>query len=416
MDSEVHKMTDMQLATNMSVITNSYSCFLVSHFSHLLKAIARTFSTLARKPTLSPHSPHTLLPTTLMSPSSSSKLITFSSAVALLAVTVLTVFAPTVAAQDSQTITLSFRDESDAVVGEQVIPWAECTALVPGTEYAKVVSTEDQAALNLYGDAHCQIPLRSTVGWWSSVEPVVAVPAIRWEGTAPNDRVPGSLSTDVFPPKMFVQKPTSGPDAWVMDPAKGRIVVALVAGVLVIGVIIGAIQVYRAAQYKAPPKKPKKPKTGLNVKKIKKKDAYFRKPVQNDLQTFQRLHDESPALTPTAGRSARNSQYSEAATFVEWNQQQRNMNSKGRHDGADFVSVDIRETTNTRSSPFHGRSGSSTVNLIQFDSDIPPVHHSNHGNYNRGRGGEVLVPMHTFESNYQHPRSTVRRLSNSRSR
>ncbi|KAG0237468.1 hypothetical protein BGX31_003593 [Mortierella sp. GBA43] len=314
------------------------------------------------------------------------------------------VLAPTAHAQDHKILSLTFHNEAGGSLGQQTIPYAECTPLTQEA-FASVTSTDSQAALNLYEDRWCQTVVRSTVGEWSKVEEVQGVITIRWEGTAPSDRAPGSLSTDAFPEKMFVQKPISGPDAWVMDPAKGKMVVILVAAVLLIGIMIGSVQVYRAAQYTPPPKKPKK-QTGLNVKKIKKKDAYFKKPPRNDAgHSFQRLNDDS-----TIEHSARNSQHSEAATFVEWQQQQRSMNNNKGY-GADSISIDMRET---RSSPPHGRSGSS--NLIRFDSDISPAYHGS-GNNNRGRGGEVLVPMHTFDNNnYQHPRSPVRRPSNSRSR
>ncbi|KAG0324806.1 hypothetical protein BGZ99_001422 [Dissophora globulifera] len=73
-------------------------------------------------------------------------------------------------------------------------------------------------------------------------------------------------------------------DRFVMDPAKGRIVVGLVSAVLAIGVIIGVCQVYSAAQYVPPPPKPKPKKAVGKVggKKIKKKDAYFKKPVRDE--------------------------------------------------------------------------------------------------------------------------------------
>ncbi|KAF9366233.1 hypothetical protein BGX34_004922 [Mortierella sp. NVP85] len=339
---------------------------------------------------------------------SSSKLISFSSAAAL-AVAALAALAPAVAAQEqpANAISLSFLDETGAAAGDTLnVPFAECITIpLEGSNYATVTSTFEKAALNLYQDLQCQTLASSAVGGWPNADEVFNMGSVRWEGEAPASRPPGSLSPTAFPKEMKVQKPRdpNHPSNWVMDPSKGRIVVGLVAIVLVVGVLIGAIQVYRASQYKPPPKKPKQSTGVVGNKKVKKKDAYFKKPVQKDMHTFQRLHDETPQ------RSARNSQNSDAATFVEWNQQQRNMNNKGRYD-ADSISIDMRET---RSSPYHGRSGSSTVNLIQFE-DVPLSAH--HGGRDRGRGGEVLVPMHTFESNYQPPRSTVRRPSGSRTR
>jgi len=55
--------------------------------------------------------------------------------------------------------------------------------------------------------------------------------------------------------------------------------VGVVAAVLGMGVAIGVYQVYLAAQYVPPPKIPKKKKgNGLNLKKVRKQDAFFMKP------------------------------------------------------------------------------------------------------------------------------------------
>ncbi|KAF9944647.1 hypothetical protein BGZ70_004459, partial [Mortierella alpina] len=100
---------------------------------------------------------------------------------------------------------------------------------------------------------------------------------------------PGTLNPGAFPPAMAVQSQipgTEGAEVWVMDPAKGKIVVGLVASVMAIGVAIGIVQVYRAAQYVPPPKKYKPVSTGVvGIKKVKKKDAYFKKPVRDSMMS-----------------------------------------------------------------------------------------------------------------------------------
>ncbi|KAF9955026.1 High affinity Ca2+/Mn2+ P-type ATPase-like protein, partial [Modicella reniformis] len=287
------------------------------------------------------------------------------------------------------TISLSFKNESGIEVGQPlVVPFASCVPFTVEVPYASVTASDNYAALNLYQDTYCQVLSSSSVGQWSNVDPVLGMLAVRWEGTAPSSRAPGSLSPEAFP------KIDTDEIVWVIDPSRGRIVVALVSGLLAIGVMIGAYHVYKAAQFKPPPKKPKKQKQsggGLNIKKIKKKDAYFKKPVRNDQQNFQRLHDTQSSITEQGGRD---SQHSEAATFVEWNQQQRNLNNKG-----DSISIDMREPTR---SPLHERGGSSTVNLLQFqfESEISPAHHGNQSNQNRGRGGEVLAVASTPSASY----------------
>ncbi|KAG0206823.1 hypothetical protein BGX28_001808 [Mortierella sp. GBA30] len=345
----------------------------------------------------------------------------------------LSLILPTVSAQDSttQSLSISFLDESGEALGQaQNIPRGECKALdTTSGAYTTAKSSDPHSALNLYSGMFCSVPLGSTTGEWANTGVVKDVAYIRWEGTAPSTATPGDIRPTTWPENMAVQtKVADSDDKWVMDPSKGVVVVAVVAGVMVIGVLIGVYQVYKAAQYVPPPKKPKKP-TGLNTKKIKKKDAYFKKPVRDDQQSFQRLHNESPepfASThqPMMTDRSRDSQYSEAATtFVDWsNNNQNSRFNKGGRGGpynSDSVSIDMRETSRSSPSPLHFQSGSSTLDLINFDHDS-----SNHrqGSYNnhsdRGRGGEVLVPMHTFDNNYQnqHGRLTTRRASSSRSR
>ncbi|KAF9896843.1 hypothetical protein BX616_006655 [Lobosporangium transversale] len=361
-------------------------------------------------------------------------------------------------AAKGETITLSFLDEAGAVISQQTIPWAECTnidttLLQPtGGAYASVSASVDHAALNLYSYPYCATLSGSAVGRWRNAGDLKDMIAIRWEGIA-NDLAPGTERTTNFPPEMAVATQGPDPDAdpilWAPDPEKGKLVVGLVAGVLAVGVLIGVYQVYKAAQYVPPPKKPKK--ITLNTKKIKKKDAYYRKPAparpvssgEDDKRSFQRLeHNESPEPLLNRpqmmergggpfGGSSRDSQYSEAATFVDWGQQQQHQ----QHNPA--VSIDMRETSYsnnnnnnnnnsiaTRLSPFRDQHRPATAELIQFDGVQSSDNTSNHNNSNnRGRGGEVLVPMHTFENNNGYSnnngyngRSAYRRSSSSRSR
>ncbi|KAI1317962.1 hypothetical protein EDD11_007484 [Mortierella claussenii] len=349
-----------------------------------------------------------------------------------LAIIVLTLVSPQRVAHAAagETISLSFLDASGASIGEpQVIPWGECVNLdsTKGA-YSSVSSSNPQAALNLYSSEYCQILAASTVGNWPNTGNVASMAAIRWEGTAPSSLAPGTVRPEGFPKGMVVQtqvpKSEGDNEVWSMDPAKGQLLVGLVSGVLAVGVLIGVYQVYRAAQYVPPPQTPKK-QTGLNTKKIKKKDAYYKKPAktpmdddlhyrqQQALQRSQYNESPEPLLSRPQmmerggqfGSSSRDSQYSEAATFVDWEHQQQQLSrSKLYHPGADAVSIDMRETninthTGSRLSPFRDQHNSSTAELIQF------ANHDNSG-YNRGRGGEVLVPMHTFDSNHHYNYNT----------
>ncbi|KAF9578283.1 hypothetical protein BGW38_006006 [Lunasporangiospora selenospora] len=393
-----------------------------------------------------------------------------------------------VLAQAKETIALSLLGQDGSVIGTpQVIERAICSMIdissVPeGTVYASVSAAVKQSGFNLYSDGACQLFAKTAVGQWSQAA-VPGVLRVRWEG--PSSATVGTLGDVPFPPNMAGQ--TLVPEAkivWKLDPSKGKTVVGLVAAVLVIGIAIGVYQVYRVAQYKPPPKQPKKPKLGTNVKKIKKKDAYYKKPVRADQQAFQRLHNESPEPSMSSLRStqpmgqrplpmqhnqsslpqlpmierSRDSQYSEgASTFVNWNERPTMNTNKGSGTGSgssrlgngrDSVSIDMR--------------GALTPDLIQLDGQ-DPHHHNHHGhnhsnsnnsnnsgyanpanyfssnnnssyNYNnnnnsnnngyqRGRGGEVMVPMHNLDSSgyqssthqYGQGRAT-RRSSSSRSR
>ncbi|KAF9352599.1 F-actin-capping protein [Mortierella sp. AD094] len=297
----------------------------------------------------------------------------------LLLALLLTVFNLSAVAEPDPTksISLSFLDEEGAVIGlPQTISHATCTPLdqtqLVDAEgiYASVTTTDLRSALNLYRDTSCQILVGSTVGQWANIAPVANMAAIRWEGTAYSNLTTGVVRPDEFPREMSEQtKVTPPPEVqWVMDPSKGKLLVGLVAGVLAIGVIVGIYQVYQASLYEAPPKKEKKDKKpkGLNTKKIKKKDAYFKKPARDDQQTFQRLDSPAPSFVArppmSERRSFRDSQFSEAASSVDWNQQRSMYNN-----GSDTVMIDMHETAGARSSPF--RENTSTLNLMQFESD-----------------------------------------------
>ncbi|KAG0047518.1 hypothetical protein BGZ83_007440 [Gryganskiella cystojenkinii] len=279
---------------------------------------------------------------------------------------------------------------------------------------------DTRAALNIYAYRYCQTPMGSTVGSWANTGNLANVVSIRWEGTAPSTRESGSFSDTPFPSNMAVQTKMPSADDWVMDPEKGKLLVALVSAVLAIGVFIGVYQVYQAAQYVAPPKKEKKPKTGLNVRKVKKQDAYFKKPAarQDDHQhAFQRLETPEPGFYNHNRSGARDSQYSDAATtFVDWgsNNNGHHQNGHSRYAASDSVSIDMREQSHHQNNRYNNNNA--TPDLAQFQDMEDPK-----STRQRGRGGEVLVPMHTFESNYHHHpsgvgRSPVRRPSSSRSR
>ncbi|KAF9287875.1 hypothetical protein BGZ68_001153 [Mortierella alpina] len=344
---------------------------------------------------------------------------------------------PTVSAQAAgTTLSLTLLNEAGEAIGaSQSIPKSTCTLIeiAEGTTFATATTSDLRSALNLYQDVYCQIVIGSTTGQWANSGTGANITRIRWEGTAPASATVGQVSTSRWPENMAIQTQVADPNGqWVMDPSKGIIVVALVAAVMVIGVLIGIYQVYKAAQFVPPPKKQKKP-TGLNTKKIKKKDAYFKKPVRDDQQSFQRLHNESPEPFATRHQPmterSRDSQYSEAATtFVDWNNnsnnnsnhsnqnQRSNNNGRGGQYNSDSISIDMRDTSHqARSSPSPFHSGSSTLDLINFDQDSSS--HRGHNGYNdRGRGGEVLVPMHTFDSNNYQQHQGRRRTSSSRSR
>lgn len=365
---------------------------------------------------------------------------------------------PSVVAQAAapEQITYSFYDEAGTQIGQTYpIIKIKCTPIdissLNGQNYTSINTSDDRSALNLYIDVNCQIGAASSVGTWPNLDPTSDIAAVRWEGTAPAERPTGIVSLVTFDKGLAVQPYNPVDDdgsskqdpVWVMDPAKGRIVVGIVSAVLVIGVAIGIYQVYVAAQFKPPPKKPKKPKTGLNIKKIKKKDAYYRKPVRTteDGASFQRLENNSPEPYSGAGgrqpalamtERSRDSQYSEAATFVDWNNQSQQRSSplssgKGFQDGLNSVSIDMHGNNNNNNNNRSPFANSFTPDLMQFDNSGGRGYgqqQQGHNQQYRGRGGEVLVPMDTLDSHHNHGnnqynnnnRSAVRRTSSSRSR
>ncbi|KAF9309102.1 hypothetical protein BG003_010213 [Podila horticola] len=215
-----------------------------------------------------------------------------------------------VSAQDTPTsITLTFYNDAGEPIeaATQTIPRASCVNFNPDLlvgGYASVVASEPHAALNLYPNLYCAFLSKSTVGFWNNTDPVPNTLSVRYEGLAPNT-VPGTLTDTAFPPNMYVQPripdPEGGanPEDWVLDPEKGKIVVILVAAVLGVGVSAGLYTVYQAAQYKPPPKKNKEKKfKGLQTKKVKKKDAYYQKPVKEANTTAPLLSNMTPPGTP----------------------------------------------------------------------------------------------------------------------
>ncbi|KAF9988627.1 hypothetical protein BGZ79_005096, partial [Entomortierella chlamydospora] len=205
-----------------------------------------------------------------------------------------------VLAADTKSISLFFLDDGGDIIGEpQTITNATCTPLdqtqLFDTEgyYASVTTSDLRSALNLYRDTSCQVFVGSTVGEWDNTDSVTDVMAIRWEGTADANFTTGEVRPDPFPKEQQQQQvQTGGTEASdsdavaILDPSDGKWLVGTVAAVLAIGVIIGAYQVYEASLYEAPPEEPKKEKKskGLNVKKVKKKDAFFKKPIRGDDQ------------------------------------------------------------------------------------------------------------------------------------
>ncbi|KAF8957673.1 hypothetical protein BGZ46_002107 [Entomortierella lignicola] len=323
----------------------------------------------------------------------------------LLLILTLIIFCHTALA-DPNPILLSFLNENGDVIGlPQTISYAKCTPLdfsqLNSTDgfYTSITTTDLRSALNLYSNTDCQPLYGSTVGQWDNAAPVTNIVAIRWEGTANASIATGTVRSDPFPEALSNQ--TQAPDVesgLVWDPPRGKVLVSLVASILAIGIIVGAYQVYEASLYEAPQRKEKKDKKnkGLNTKKIKKKDAYFKKPAQRDQQTFRRMDSPAPSIADrpliSERRDFRNSQISDTASLVDWNQQRSMYNN-----GSDTIVINMQELSTTR--PSQVSLDTSSLDLMCFESE-----NSSSGNFGRGRGGEVLVPMHTFGNNGYQPR------------
>ncbi|KAG0207734.1 hypothetical protein BGX28_001067 [Mortierella sp. GBA30] len=287
--------------------------------------------------------------------------------------------------------------------------------LPPPTQisYVSVSVSEPQAALNLYTDKYCQLLASAAVGLWNNTALTANITSLRWEGTAPASMTPGTLSPNQFPPGVKAQPKTKGPkieDKWVMDPSKGRIVVGLVAAVMAVGVAIGVYQVYKAAQYVPPPKKYSAVSAGaVGVRKVKRQDAYFKKPVREPMvsapstpnmsglgtanssprvsrfeassrsplsnHSGQLRHERIPTLAPIASSGGQ----------MDWGTGRR-MNGSNQSAGTDAVLIDMQETATFRR-PWisggngYGQGGSSTggssssaggmTDLMQFTQDSP---------------------------------------------
>ncbi|KAF9945239.1 hypothetical protein BGZ65_010990, partial [Modicella reniformis] len=276
-----------------------------------------------------------------------------------------------VAAQVAET-TLTYFDGVGAPLGEQSITLTTCTAITfttgdPSIVYTSVAASDQHAALNLYQDDFCQVLISSATGKWNNSDPVLNMKGIRWEGTAPATDEPGTLSPTAYPPGMAVQTKVPIPDddiVFVMDPEKGKIVVSLVSVVLAIGVLIGVYQVYKAAQYKPPPKAVKTPKLGvLGGKKIKKNQAYYKKPTKDDqsllIISSQDTAQARSTTAVTTTPSNNGHQYNSSAN-----------NLPRRDDRRPDVLIDVHDTqssfsTNFRGPPWQGGG----PDLIQFGND-----------------------------------------------
>jgi hypothetical protein len=187
--------------------------------------------------------------------------------------------------------------------------------------YAFVSASDQHAALNLYTDAYCQVMVSATVGFWNTnttTPSLIGIKAVRWEGTAPSSMTPGTLNPVAFPPNMITQPlapveedgtPKKKHDhhkhqEFVVDPARGRAVVGLVSAVLLVGIVIGVREVYKAAQYVPPARsRPGSVSSGnsrrgfgggydfdvgvigtVGARRVKKKDAYFRKSTASSIR------------------------------------------------------------------------------------------------------------------------------------
>ncbi|KAG0026937.1 hypothetical protein BGZ81_005993 [Podila clonocystis] len=322
------------------------------------------------------------------------------------AMTALLILSPSltlsVSAQDTPTnITLTFYNDAGEPIEAATlsIPRALCVNFNPDLlvdGYASVVASEPQAALNLYPSPHCPFLTKSTVGFWNNTDAVLNTLSVRYEGLAPNT-APGTLTDTAFPPNMYVQPRIPDPEDsgkganpadWVLDPEKGKIVVIVVAAVLGIGVSIGLYAVYQAAQYKAPPKKKKEKKfKGLQTKKVKKKDAYYQKPVKEANTTAPLLSNMTPPGTP--GHPTNKTSKSTEARLVSSSTSsfsppvsRGSMQERRTHEAP--VLIDMQETNLRNKSSSNTISSGRTMTSVNSPNNSPP---------RRGPGGSGPGPV-----------------------
>ncbi|KAG0091451.1 hypothetical protein BGZ92_000653 [Podila epicladia] len=321
------------------------------------------------------------------------------------AMAALLIFSPSltlsVLAQDTPTsITLTFYTDAGEPIeaATQTILRATCvdfnTALfVDG--YASVVASEPHAALNLYPGPYCTFLSKSTVGFWNNTDAVLNTLSVRYEGLAP-DTAPGTLSDTAFPPNMYVQPKIPDPEGngkganpadWVLDPEKGKIVIILVAAVLGVGVSIGLYAVYQAAQYKPPPKKKKEKKfKGLQTKKVKKKDAYYLKPVKEANKTAPLLSNMTPLGTPdhSTNKTLKSTALVSSSITTSFSPPVSRGSMQERRTQEASVLIDMQETNLGSKSSSNTISSGRTMTSINSPNSSPP---------RRGPGGQGPGPV-----------------------
>ncbi|KAF8925311.1 hypothetical protein BGZ58_000919 [Dissophora ornata] len=241
--------------------------------------------------------------------------------------------------------------------------------------------------------------MSSTIGKWNNTSPVANMTAIRWEGKTPDTDTPGTLSPTAWPPGMAVQTKVPNADggsdsgkkadSFQMDPSKGRIVVGLVSAILIIGVLIGVLQVYNAAQYVPPPKIRVDPSRGqVGGKKVKKNQAYYKKPAKDDQSSMLLMasgvgngSNRSSLAAPMMQERSGNERFSVASVSSSTVNHKQQQQQRGREDLHGAVLIDMQDTTTPSTSSFRrpwtltGRASSSATSsstaadLIQFGND-----------------------------------------------
>ncbi|KAF8977559.1 hypothetical protein BGZ46_007294 [Entomortierella lignicola] len=406
----------------------------------------------AQSPAPSPSPPPSVSPSP---PSEPSPTTTVTSAPA-------TTTTPAVTAPNSKLLSFTFQDNTGAVLGQiDSIPLSSCVAIDPtnpsvgGSDgnFASVVASDTQAALNLYSDVNCKVLQSGAVGMWNNAGSVANVAGASWVGTAPSTDSPGTLVSAGFPALPItttIPEPTQTPDAnntssanggLSMDPSKGRVLVILVSCILVIGIIVGVYQVYEASLYTAPPKKAKKKKNDglVGAKKIKKKNAYFVKPgAQEEMAQINSNKTGNNIMSGAGtGGDILGSNRSTSILLAP-----SSLHERSRNDRSSFASVSsssaptfigrLSPPNNTSVSPSGvtgyrvGREEIVPSESVLIDIDLNSHHESffpssatstsfnpmtsdmGHSGYDRpsspaNRGGEVMLPMHQLDSNRQSP-------------